>query len=134
MVDRDSLVDEIVVVDDDEDDELDRLLLLLVEVDSDRFRLERFSFFNELKRMSKRCQEEYFLRQCSHPFDDDFRLFGDREERVFFEDLITSHIRFSISNQSKHTIVISMEDRVHILFSVSFLFSNQFSTHFSIFL
>jgi len=81
--------DDIVVIDDDdddddEDDELDRLLL--VDVEFDRFRFERLSFFDELKRMSKECQDGFIICHYSHPFDEDFRRFGDRDERFFFED------------------------------------------------
>ena len=97
MLDDDAVADE----DDDEDDELDRLLLpllllllllVLLVLELDRFRFDLLSIDDELKRMWLGCQEEFIIRQYSHPFTDDFCRFGDLENRLSFEDLFENKL------------------------------------------
>jgi len=88
IVDKEWLVVEPLDEDDDDEEELDRLLLLVLELD--RFRFDPLSIDDELKRMSMGCQDEFIICQCSHPFTDDLHLVGDPDNRIAFEVLSTN--------------------------------------------
>ncbi len=112
IVDNEWLVVELLDTDDD-DDELDRLLLVL---ELDRFRFDPLSIDDELKRMSRGCQAQFIICHFAHPFLDDFRRFGDRDDRWSFDDLFQTKQFKKPSKISKHTIVNSMVNLVHIPF------------------
>ena len=96
MVDIESLVVEL--LDEEEEDELDRLLLLLRDLD--RFRLEPLRVLDELKRMSLTCQEEFFICQYPHPFRDDLCFFDDFDDRLLFEELYKQYFHIFLSEET----------------------------------
>lgn len=89
IVDMESLVVELLDEEegDDDDDELDRLLSLLLVGDLNRFRFDPLPVVDELKRMSRGCQEEFFICQYPHPFRDDLCFLDDFDDRLSFEEL-----------------------------------------------